>query len=220
MFTEKIFAVIDTETQGGATDPYCPAYHLGAIALSRKEIKNTLNVVILENLQMDSAFYGKSKKEFYRELLKNPNTIICYTEAEAKEVFSAWLNKNNVSCVCAYNSGFDFCRTLVKDCIEGMEFFDIQFAFFDTVAQTKKYKEFCADNRYYTPSKNCRMTAEICYRFLINDTSFIEEHTALADCEIEAEILRACWNTHKGFTRNAHKGDYIFLQVKCPVKKN
>lgn len=218
MFTEKIFAVIDTETQGGVSASYCPAYHLGAIALSRKEVKDTINIIILENLQIDTAFYGKHKKEFYRELLKNPDTIICYTEAEAKEIFSDWLMGNNVSCVCAYNTSFDFCRTLVKECIDGLEFFDIQFAFFDTIAQTKKYKTFCAENGYYTsPKKNCRMTAEICYRYLTGDNSFIEEHTALADCEIEAEILRACWNTHKGFTRNAHKGEYNWLQVKCPV---
>ena len=58
------------------------------------------------------------------------------------------------------------------------------------------------------------MTAEICYRFVSGDNSFIEEHTALADTEIEAEILRAVWATHKGFTRNAHKGDFRKLQVR------
>ena len=60
------------------------------------------------------------------------------------------------------------------------------------------------------------MTAEICYRFISGDLSFEEEHTALADCEIEAEILRAVWNTHRKFTRNIHKGDaaYRYQAVK------
>ena len=51
------------------------------------------------------------------------------------------------------------------------------------------------------------MTAEVCYRFLSGDVSFEEEHTALSDCEIEAEILRAVWATHRKFERNIHKGD-------------
>jgi hypothetical protein len=51
------------------------------------------------------------------------------------------------------------------------------------------------------------MSAEVCYRFLTEDVEFVEEHTALADCEIEMEILRAVWNTHRKFTRNVHKGD-------------
>ena len=214
MFKEKVFAVIDTETTGGVKDPYCPTYHLGATALSRKETKSKLNIVVLGNLDMESAFYGKQKKEYYRNLLKDPSVIICYTEAEAKAVFRQWLADNDVSCVCAHNTSFDFCRTCVGECVENMEFFDIMFAFYDTIAQTKRYREFCAENGYYTPSKNCRMTAEICYRFVSGDNSFIEEHTALADTEIEAEILRAVWATHKGFTRNAHKGDFRNLQVR------
>ena len=215
MFKEKIFAVIDTETTGGIQGgDYCPTYHLGATALSRKETKSKLNIVVLGNLDMESAFYGKQKKEYYRNLLKDPSVIICYTEDEAKATFRKWLTDNDVSCVCAHNTSFDFCRTCVGECIEDMEFFDIMFAFYDTIAQTKRYREFCAENGYYTPSKNCRMTAEICYRFVSGDNSFIEEHTALADTEIEAEILRAVWATHKGFTRNAHKGDFRKLQVK------
>lgn len=214
MFQEKVFAVIDTETTGGVKDPYCPTYHLGATALTRREIKSTLNIVVLSNLDMESAFYGKQKKEYYRNLLKDPSVIICYTEVEAKEIFTKWLTANNVSCVCAHNTSFDFCRTCVRECVEGMEFFDIMFAFYDTIAQTKRYRQFCADNGYYTASKNCRMTAEICYRFVSGDNEFIEEHTALADTTIEAEILRAVWATHKGFTRNAHKGDFRKLQVK------
>jgi hypothetical protein len=71
------------------------------------------------------------------------------------------------------------------------------------------------ENGYYTDKGNCRMTAEVCYRFISGNNEFIEEHTALADTEIEAEILRACWATHKKFTRNAHKGEYRYKQVKC-----
>lgn len=217
MFTEKIFAVVDTETLGGAAQSYCNAYHVAAIALSRKEFKSSINILVIKNMDLTSAHYGKMKKEYYRNLLKNPDVIVCFTEAEAQEVFKNWLNENQVSCVCAFNSEFDFNRTLVKDCVNGMEFFDIMFAFFDTIAKTKRYKNFCAENGYYTEKKNCKMTAEICFRYLSGDNDFIEEHTALSDCEIEAEILRACWNTHKKFTRNIHKAEKRYLTIHCPV---
>lgn len=217
MFQEKIFAVIDTETKGGVKDPYCPTYHCGAVALSKREIKSKINIVVIGNLDMETAFYGKQKREYYRNLLKDPSVIICFTEAEAKAVFSEWLTANNVSCVCAHNTSFDFCRTFVRECVDGMEFFDIMFAFYDTIAQYAKYKKFCAENGYYTASGNCRMTAEICYRFISGNNEFIEEHTALSDSEIEAEILRAVWATHRKFTRNAHKGDFRKLQVRCPI---
>lgn len=217
MFQEKIFAVIDTETKGGVKDPYCPTYHCGAVALSKREIKSKINIVVISNLDMETAFYGKQKREYYRDLLKDPSVVICFTEAEAKAVFSEWLTANNVSCVCAHNTSFDFCRTFVRECVEGLEFFDIMFAFYDTIAQYAKYKKFCAENGYYTASGNCRMTAEICYRFVSGDNEFVEEHTALSDSEIEAEILRAVWATHRKFTRNAHKGDFRKLQVRCPI---
>lgn len=217
MFQEKIFAVIDTETKGGVKDPYCPTYHCGAVALSKREIKSKINIVVIGNLDMETAFYGKQKREYYRSLLKDPSVVICFTEAEAKAVFSEWLTANNVSCVCAHNTSFDFCRTFVRECVEGLEFFDIMFAFYDTIAQYAKYKKFCAENGYYTASGNCRMTAEICYRFVSGDNEFVEEHTALSDSEIEAEILRAVWATHRKFTRNAHKGDFRKLQVRCPI---
>ena len=102
--------------------------------------------------------------------------------------------------------------------IKDKEFIDILFAFYDTIGQYEKYKKFCVENGYYTAKGNCQLTAEICYRFVSNDTSFIEEHTALADSEIEVEILRACWATHRKFTRNAHKGDYVNKQIKCIIK--
>ena len=39
--------------------------------------------------------------------------------------------------------------------------------------------------------------AEIVYRYLFNDLTFIEEHTGLADCKIEYKILLKAFKTHK-----------------------
>ena len=207
MFTEKTFAIIDTETLGGAASAQCPTYHCAGIALTKREEVSRINIVVIGNLLLDSAFYGKAKKDYYLNLLRNPATVLCYTEAEAKEIFSAWLTENNVSCACAHNSGFDFNKTFVSECVEGMEFIDTWQAFFETIGKYRKYNKFCCENGFVTKSGNIQMTAEVCYRFLSGDVSFVEEHTALSDCEIEAEILRAVWATHRKFERNIHKGD-------------
>ena len=207
MFTEKTFAIIDTETLGGAASAHCPTYHCAGSALTKREEISRINIVVIGNLLLDSAFYGKAKKEYYLNLLRDTATVLCYTEAEAKEIFSAWLTENNVSCACAHNSGFDFNKTFVSECVEGMEFIDTWQAFFETIGKYRKYNKFCCENGFVTKSGNIQMTAEICYRFLSGDVSFVEEHTALSDCEIEAEILRAVWATHRKFERNIHKGD-------------
>ena len=207
MFTEKTFAIIDTETLGGAAQAHCPTYHCAGIAFTKREELSRINIVVLSNLMLDNAFYGKFKKEYYRDLLRDPDTVICYNEDEAKMMFAEWLNENNVSCACAHNSGFDFNKTFVAECVEGMEFIDTWQAFFETIGQYRKYNKFCCDNGFVTKSGNIQMSAEVCYRFLTEDVEFVEEHTALADCEIEMEILSAVWNTHRKFTRNVHKGD-------------
>ena len=207
MFTEKTFAIIDTETLGGAASVHCPTYHCAGIALTKREEVSRINIVVIGNLLLDSAFYGKAKKDYYLNLLRDPATVLCYTEAEAKEIFSAWLTENNVSCACAHNSGFDFNKTFVSECVDELHPLDTWQAFFETIGKYRKYNKFCCENGFVTKSGNIQMTAEVCYRFLSGDVSFEEEHTALSDCEIEAEILRAVWATHRKFERNIHKGD-------------
>jgi hypothetical protein len=153
MFTEKTFAIIDTETLGGAAQAFCPTYHCAGIATTKRGEVDRIDIVVIGNLQLDNAFYGKFKKDYYRDLLKNPDTIICYTEEEAKEIFSNWLMANDVSCACAHNSGFDFNKTFVAECIEGMEFIDTWLAFFETIGQYAKYNKFCAENGFVTANK-------------------------------------------------------------------
>lgn len=54
-------------------------------------------------------------------------------------------------------------------------------AYFDKLAKS-----------FYTESGNYSTTAETLYRYITNNTEFEEEHTALADSEIEWEILKYC----------------------------
>ena len=53
---------------------------------------------------------------------------------------------------------------------------------------------------YITPVGNIRTTAQIVYRFIADDISFVELHKGLEDTQCEAEILRWC-QRYKGWSK-------------------
>jgi hypothetical protein len=50
-----------------------------------------------------------------------------------------------------------------------------------------------------------RATAEILYRYIVKDESFVEEHKALEDITIEMEIFWHCIRQHKPMTRKCFR---------------
>ena len=82
----------------------------------------------------------------------------------------------------------------------------------------KKYKKYCDEHMLYTDSGNYSTTAEAVFRYLFDD-DFNEEHTALADSEIEASILHTCvlngasldgdYKTFRSITRTQEKTLHI-----------
>ena len=75
----------------------------------------------------------------------------------------------------------------------------------DTICKQKRYKEFCEENGYMTnhATPQARKTAEIIWRYLTDDVTFEEEHTGLADVEIEAQIFAECIRQHKAMEKLA-----------------
>ena len=69
----------------------------------------------------------------------------------------------------------------------------------DTICKQKRYREFCEENGYMTnhATPQVRKTAEIIWRYLTDNVTFEEEHTGLADVEIEAQIFAECIRQHK-----------------------
>lgn len=78
-----------------------------------------------------------------------------------------------------------------------LEYCDIITAILDTKLLTKKYINWCIENGYVSEKGNILTKAEVVYRYLSNDLTFIEEHTGLSDCMIEYEILMKAFETHK-----------------------
>ena len=64
----------------------------------------------------------------------------------------------------------------------------------NTICKDPEYIRFCEENNYMTnhPVPQPRKTAEVLWRFLSQDNNFEEEHTGLADVEIERRIFAEC----------------------------
>ena len=111
--------------------------------------------------------------------------------------------------LCAYNLAFDLNalnKTSQFYCgcdffVEMPELLDIWNAAMSTVCDTMRYIRFVAEHAIVTDKGNPQTGAEAVYKFITQDTNFEESHTALKDCDIEAQILKACVNTHKKISR-------------------
>ena len=77
----------------------------------------------------------------------------------------------------------------------------------DTIAKQKRYIAFCMKNGYMTKHKvpRPRVTAEVLYKFFIQDVDYKEEHTALEDVLIEKEIVARCYRTHKAMRKKLYE---------------
>ena len=67
----------------------------------------------------------------------------------------------------------------------------------DVVANTPTYIRFCEENGYLTKNGRVQTKAETLYRYITQDTDFVESHTGLEDVMIEKEIMAYCYRKHK-----------------------
>lgn len=122
----------------------------------------------------------------------------------------------NVEFAYAYNSPFDdrvfsfnseWYKTINP--FDNIKIIDIAGLVHNKIAFDMGYKMFCDTYKLYTESGNYSTTAENVYRFINNNEDFIEEHTALADSEIELEILLYCVNKGCAFGKEYKKYNSI-----------
>ena len=162
-----------------------------------------------ESEKMKSTYY-KNKIPVYWELVEN-GEIEILPLAAIREIFNKDVENFKVKAVCAYNAYFDYTalNNTVKYfygkgvyfTVKKIEWWDFLKMVNDTIYRMKSYKAFCQKNSYLTKKGNIKRTAEVVYRFLTRDTSFIESHTALADAKIETAIFTSCVKKHKKMRR-------------------
>ena len=221
---KKQIIVVDTETCNiQNSDKVLPGnnltYNIGwsVVAPTDGEVFEKKSYVVEEIFfgeatRMASCYYANKIPQYLAGIFSGEYTIA--------SLFTILLDiiktcrKYNVVAICAHNAAFDVdaLNTTVRyltglDYIralpEGIEIWDSMKMANSIFSKRPTYRKFCEENGFMTrhATPRPRMTAEVLYRFIKQDVTFEEEHTALADVEIETEIILACYRSHKKFNR-------------------
>ena len=159
---------------------------------------------------MQSAYYAKKIPQ-YRADLASGKRILANTY-EIRKALCELVAEYDCKFVCAHNARFDYNslnntqRWTTKSRFRyflpyGLEWWDTLKMARSVMGKMPTYQRFCAENGYTTKTGKPRFTAEICYRFITKDNTFVESHTGLEDVEIETEILRYCHRQHKAMKK-------------------
>ena len=199
---EKII-IIDTETTNSLDDAL--VYDIGFIVAdyngniySKHSFVNA--DIFLDKELMSVAFFADKIPTYWKEIKEGSRTLTSFNNI--KWTLRHIMKENNITKVYAYNCRFDYLalattqRYLTKSKYRyffpyGTEFHDILALSRNCLKSIKAYRDFCKENAYLTSNNANRYTAEIVAQYLF-DKNFTEEHTALADCEIEYKILMEC----------------------------
>lgn len=205
MSRKKTYMILDTETASTAKIPFDIAYTIIDRAGNVVEQKNYLVAELFysplgQHLLMHDDF-SKNKMQDYVELLKADAQTLNF--AAIREQMRATVEKFNCT-VIAYNAKFDFeCLTNFAQSFGFADFFTPETPVWDLwnialhiICDSAKYVDFCKGHDYMSDKGNLKSSAEVVYRFLTQDTDFVEAHTALSDTEIEAAIFKACLKRH------------------------
>ena len=196
--------ILDTET---TNDIECPLVYDFGFAVINETGKvyasySYVNAdIFCDDELMASAFFAEKIPQYWDDIKNGKRILKSFRSIERifRRVCSDW----NVNIFVAHNARFDY-KSLqnTKRYITTSRyrfFFPYGSKFVDTLQLSRNafsgdenYREFCVCNNYVTKRNENRYTAEIIYRFLTGNNSFEEEHTGLADCMIEKEILRYC----------------------------
>ena len=168
------------------------------------------DIFIHEEELMQSAYYAKKIPQ-YRADIAEGRRIVANTY-EIRKALVDLINEYECKFVCAHNARFDYNslnntqRWTTKSRFRyflpyGLEWWDTLKMARSVMGKMPTYQKFCAENGYTTKTGKPRFTAEICYRFITKDNTFVESHTGLEDVEIETEILRYCHRQHKAMKK-------------------
>ncbi len=190
--------IIDTETTS-LEKPFI--YNVGYVIGNEKGEKFIEREYVIEqiwhNLPLFSTAYYAEKRQFYVEEMRARHIVLDKFGYVMRQIMRD-IRDFGVEAIYAYNSPFDN-EAISFNCdwykclnpTETLPFLDIRGAV-HAVMIDDNFKLFCEEHKLFTESGNYSTTAETVYRFITNDTDFIESHTALSDAQIEYQILLNC----------------------------
>lgn len=187
--------IFDTETTS-LDKPFC--YNIGYMIVNTDgEYICSRDFVVEQvwhNPMLFTTAYYANKREIYIKSMRQHKTkmdkfgYICQQmirDIKNFEVTSAY----------AYNSPFDE-KVFNFNCdwfkcnnpFDNIPIFDIR-GYAHHYICGYDFKQWCEEYNAFSESGNYSTTAENIYRYITNNIDFVEEHTALADSEIETDIL-------------------------------
>ena len=210
--------VFDTETTS-LEKPYC--YNVGYLILDTEThaclVKREFVIEqIWQNLPLFNTAYYANKRSIYVGALR-ARTIRMEKFGYVTQQMLRDFRNYEVERAFAYNSVFDE-KVFNFNCdwfkvinpFEIVPISDIR-GFVHHFMIDDTFRAWCEENNAFTENGHYSTTAEALTRHLRSDASFTEDHTALSDSEIEAEILFTCLD--RGADLN---GDY---QAKRSIER-
>lgn len=191
--------VFDTETTS-LEKPYC--YNVGYLILDTESraclVKREFVIKqIWHNLPLFNTAYYANKRSIYVGALR-ARTIRMEKFGYVTQQMLRDFRNYEIERAFAYNSAFDE-KVFDFNCdwfkvinpFESVPISDIR-GFVHHFMIDDTFRAWCEENNAFTESGHYSTTAEALTRYIRSDTSFTEDHTALSDSEIEAEILFTC----------------------------
>ena len=215
--------IFDTETTS-LEKPFC--YNIGYVIMDTEtgDILKASDYVVEQvwhNPMLFTTAYYANKKDIYIASLRSRKTTmdkfgyICQRMIRDFKAFE-------VVCAFAFNSPFDE-KVFNFNCdwfkcnnpFDNIPIYDIR-GYAHHYICNNDYINWCEEYERFSDSGNYSTTAENVYQYVSGDYDFIEDHTALSDSIIEAQILR-----YALFKGAEVEGDYKpFRSLKREQKKN
>ena len=149
---------------------------------------------VWENKMLFSTSYYAEKKQLYINALRGRQAQIKHWGHTMQRMIKD-IQEFNVEFAYAFNSPFDvrvfdFNSEWFKssNALDYVKTIDIR-GLINKLLFSEEYKAFCEENGFYTESGNYSGNAETLTRFIRQDIDFVEDHTALSDSLIEADII-------------------------------
>lgn len=161
-------------------------------------------------------FLPQEKFETYEKLIAEKR-IEKHTIKKIFEIVQEDIKRYNVVFGYAYNCNFDidkFNKTSLKYSIvnpfENLPIFDIWAYATNYICNTDAYKKWAMENSIFTQTETYISTSvESVVKYLLQDLTFVEEHTALSDVQWEIKILLECFVRGCDITKNEKRNSYI-----------
>lgn len=211
MRTQNNILVLDTETVGTFSKPII--HDIGWENVDKVFNRLVKKHYLVKELHIDQPWILKTS-DFYRGKAKIYEKWIAEGSVEIKpwrEIIAELVKDlKTVKVISAYNLAFDYKAinytnqffnngdTKLMELIDKKTRLCIWGLACDTILDTDDYREYATMKDFISEKGNYLTNAESCYAYLIGDETFEEEHTALADVEIEIEILKHIVENCKG----------------------